>query len=324
MGKNEFSDKLKVPKSDISKETRKKLNGFEIVSSQDPLLIRKPNIEKSGASATTGTGYVKTGETMSDYLSPTGTISTSAAVLANIAHITLPVPLWQPFKDKEIDTVNRISDKAWQDAIKMFPDLTKAGLSPGRIKKIGQALLANELYFYNLVDRIDDVSVKKTGSPVSELFTRRDAKDVTLGYSQISENGVIKDRQEFPRFKEFLDQNGYKPGDEGKVLLNLNLAPAMILANLAHNVKIYERHNIPMNEVNLMYGYDPDVNFAKSDTKYEHPLTNGEAKILTDQGQNCAKAIPPKPSMITPAIINKSPHVHDVLYWLNKLNTTDK
>ncbi len=333
MGDNRFFDKLKPVKSDssiealpgLSKETNKKLNGFKILGSQGQeqvqgkVLEPQTGSEKSGALAKTSVDYVKTGDTMPSELPPTGVIYTLAAKLAKTVGITPSNLPWQPFKNQEIDTVNCVSEQAWQDAIKMFPELTKAGLSPDRIKIVSQAILSNELYSYNVGDRIDDACVKKIGYPVSELITHTNAKDTTLGYSQISENGVIKDRKEFPRFKKFLDQNGYKLGDESKVLLNLNLAPALIAANLAHNAKMYERHNILVSELNLIYGYNPDVYFAKSDTKHKHPIPKDEAEKMPNYPKNFTIALLP-----TNPVLAKSKHTSAVCYWLDKMSKIQK
>ncbi len=333
MGDNRFFDKLKPVKSDssiealpgLSKETNKKLNGFKILGSQSQeqvqgkVLEPQTGSEKSKVAAKASVNYVKTGDTMPSELSATVVFHTLEAPLAKTFGI-MPVNIpEQPFTHKEIDTVNRISDQAWPDAIKMFPELTKAGLSPDRFKKISQAILANELYNYSVVDRIEDNTVRSTSIPIIGSLVHKDNKDITLGYSQISENGVLKDRQEFPRFKEFLDQNGYKLGDESKVLLNLNLASALIAANLAHNAKMYERHNIPANELNLIYSYDPDVCFAKNDTKHEHPIPKDEAEKMPNYPKNFIPALLP-----TNPVLAKSKHTSAVCNWLDRMSRIQK
>ena len=229
-----------------------------------------------------------------------------------------------PMQDSAVHIVRSIPKQSWNDAISMFPELAKAKLNHNEIKKVSQALLINEICFYNYTDAIEDLftnhvtdfTIKNILAKTPLFENKSDPYDLTLGFTQISRNGVIKDQKEFPQLQKFLEQNGYKKGDEKDVLQNINLAPFLIVANLAHNIKMYQKHNIPINIETLVYGYNPDVYSRKNDNKKLNLITHNEYKNTHEPTTNFEKMILPNN-----AIMKKSEHLTSTLNFYNLIKT---
>ena len=154
-----------------------------------------------------------------------------------------------PYRGHIDKTMDKIPDKNWQQAYDNFPQLKDSGLDRQQTIKLMQAIVRNELYHYNEKDGIDDAVAKFTGNAID--IPSRNAKQATLGVTQISPKGVQDMEREFP---EQLSQ--YK-GHEVQTLLNPSHAPNLVAANLAHNIDTYKRHGLEPNARNLAYGYNP-------------------------------------------------------------------
>lgn len=231
----------------------------------------------------------------------------------DIVRVASPPDILHPFAGHELDIVSNIPDRAWNVAASLFPEFTRAGIDPERIQKLCKAILANELEHYDRSDQADDTSVRVAGSPLPR--PGRSAEDATLGYAQISVNGVKKLSQKFPQVLEYLTKCGYAPGQEMNALNDPKIAPVLIAANLAQTANMYQRHHIPVNEQTLGYGFNPDISFNKTDAERKNPLTASEAELVRNLGATTEKAILPSPS-----ILEKSEHVLNIRRWLERLN----
>jgi hypothetical protein len=161
-----------------------------------------------------------------------------------------------PFRGHIGEVMKAISEETWTDAYSRFPQFKEAGLSEKRATELMQAIVRNELFFYDMADGLDDKSVRETGKPMQYPFKERKAGEATLGVSQVSVDGVRKFETEFP------EQMGRYVGREAEALLNPIEAPMMVAAVLAHNIKCYRGH-YPINEGTLAYSFNPDVSGEK-------------------------------------------------------------
>ncbi|MBX3077113.1 hypothetical protein KF913_24595 [Candidatus Obscuribacterales bacterium] len=235
------------------------------------------------------------------------------ALGVDIVRVAKPPDIGHPFAGKELIIMRRISDSAWNDAATLFPELTGSGITKERSTLLIKGILANELRNYDLKDQADDVSVQMTGSPVPKLG--RAAEDATLGYSQVSVNGVRKLSREFPQVKEYLTKHGYPPGQELKALGDPKIAPILIAGNMAHTAKMYRNHDVPVTEQSLAYGFNPDISFSREDKNHDNPLTPKAVRHLEREGKHADKALLP-----TEKVLNASPHVENIQTWLELLS----
>lgn len=235
------------------------------------------------------------------------------ALGVDIVRVAKPPDIGHPFAGKELIMMRRISDSAWNDAATLFPELTGSGITKERSTLLIKGILANELRNYDLKDQADDVSVQMTGSPVPKLG--RAAEDATLGYSQVSVNGVRKLSREFPQVKEYLTKHGYPPGQELKALGDPKIAPILIAGNMAHTAKMYRNHDVPVTEQSLAYGFNPDISFSREDKNHDNPLTLKAVRHLEREGKHADKALLP-----TEKVLNASPHVENIQTWLELLS----
>lgn len=161
-----------------------------------------------------------------------------------------------PFRGHISTALAEIPPGKWSDAYAAFPQFKEANLSEKQITELMKGIVRNELFFYDFADGQDDKSVKTTGKPIGSplsLGPQRKAEDATLGYSQVSAGGVEKFEQEYPR------QMSQFAGKETNSLLDPSQAPIMVAAVLCHNLEMYKRHNVPISEKALAYGFNPDV-----------------------------------------------------------------
>jgi len=235
------------------------------------------------------------------------------ALGVDIVRVAAPPDIGHPFAGKELIMMRRIPESVWNDAATLFPELTGRGITKERSPLLIKSILANELRNYDLKDQADDVSVQMTGSPVPKLG--RAADDATLGYSQISVDGVRKLSREFPQVKEYLTKHGYPPGHELKALTDPKIAPILIAGNMAHTAKMYENHGVPVTEQSLAYGFNPDISFSREDTNHDKPLTPKAVRHLEREGKHADKALLP-----TASVLNASPHVENIHDWLELLS----
>jgi len=235
------------------------------------------------------------------------------ALGVDIVRVAAPPDIGHPFAGKELIMMRRIPESVWNDAATLFPELTESGITKERTTLLLKGILANELRNYDLKDQADDISVQMTGFPVPKLG--RAAEDATLGYSQISVEGVRKLSREFPQVKEYLTKHGYPPGHELKALADPKIAPILIAGNMAHTAKMYENHGVPVSEQSLAYGFNPDISFSREDKKHDKPLTPKAFRHLEREGKHADKALLP-----TDNVLKASPHVENIQAWLELLS----
>jgi hypothetical protein len=235
------------------------------------------------------------------------------ALGVDIVRVTKPPDIGHPLAGKEVSILSRIPEAAWKDATNLFPELAQSGISDERCKLLIQSILANELRHYDLFDQADDTSAHMTGSPLPK--PGRAAEDATLGYTQISVNGVRKLSEEFPQLKTYLADHGYPPGQEFKALTDPKIAPILIAGNMAHTAKMYANHKIPITEQSLGYGFNPDISFSRDDRNHAHPLTPKQVRHLERQGKHADKELLP-----TEEVLKMSPHVGNIQNWLDWLS----
>ncbi|MBA3857505.1 MAG: hypothetical protein C0507_11410 [Cyanobacteria bacterium PR.3.49] len=235
------------------------------------------------------------------------------ALGTDIVRVATPPDIGHPLAGKEISIIGRIPEAAWKESASLFPELTSNGFTKERSALVMKSILANELRHYDLFDQADDTHVQMLGSPISK--SDRLAEDATLGYAQISVNGVRKLSQEFPQVKEYLTKHGYPPGQELKALTDPKIAPILIAGNMAHTAKMYEHHGIPVTEQSLAYGFNPDISFSREDKNHAKPLTPKAVRHLEREGKHADKVLLP-----TESVLQTSPHVANIQHWLDWFN----
>ncbi len=195
--------------------------------------------------------------------------------------------LWNPYRGDITSKMNEVPEQAWNQAFEAFPQFKRAGLSEQQATQLMQGIMRNELYNFDQMDNADELAIRRTGKPAP---IHRNPDDATVGYSQISINGVKARETEFP------DQLGKFKGHEIAALEDPKSAPLLIAATLAHNIKMYENHRIPVTEQSLAYSYNPDVKDQ-----------SGHNKLLP-----------------TASDLNSSNHVKNVMHQLAIIRGTEK
>jgi len=235
------------------------------------------------------------------------------ALGTEIVRVTSLPDIGHPLAGKEMSIIGPIPEATWKDASSLFPELTATALTQERSALLMKSILANELRHYDLFDQADDTHVQMMGTPIKKAD--RLAEDATLGYAQISVNGVRKLSQEFPQVKEYLANHGYPPGQELKALTDPKIAPILIAGNMTHTAKMYENHGIPVTEQSLAYGFNPDVSFSRDDKNHAKPLTPKAVRHLEREGKHADKELLP-----TESVLQASPHVGNIQRWLDWLS----
>lgn len=235
------------------------------------------------------------------------------ALGTDIVRVATPPDIGHPLAGKEIGIMQRIPESAWNDALALFPELSASGITKERSILLIKSILANELRHYDLADQADDTSAHMTGHPLPK--PGRAAEDATLGYTQISVNGVRKLSEEFPQIKTYLTDHGYPPGQEFRALTDPKIAPILIAGNMAHTAKMYANHGIPITEQSLGYGFNPDVSFSRDDKNHTNPLTPKQVRHLEREGKHADKELLP-----SEAVLKTSPHVGNIQRWLDWLS----
>lgn len=234
----------------------------------------------------------------------------------DIVRMTTLPDIGHPLAGKERDIIGRIPETAWKEAADLFPVLEANGLTQQQSTLLIKSILANEIRHYDFFDQADDMSVHMTGSPIA--MEGRPVDDATLGYAQISVNGVRRRSQEFPQIKDYLEKHGYPPGQELKALTDPKIAPILIAGTMAHTAKMYENHNIPITELSLAYGFNPDISFSRDDREHVKPLTPKAVRHLEREGKHAEKELLP-----TEAVLKASPHVNNIRRWLDWISKND-
>lgn len=156
---------------------------------------------------------------------------------------------WNPLRGKIDAELGAIPESAWHHAYVSFPQFKEAGLTEVQAIEVMKAIVRNELYNYDLSDKLDDDHARKAGKPLD--LPKRSGSDATLGDSQLSVNAVIKRAEEYP------EQIGQFKGHEVEALLNPKNAPLLVAATLVHNLEMYKRHGVPITQQTLGYSYNP-------------------------------------------------------------------
>lgn len=177
--------------------------------------------------------------------------------------------LKHPHKGNEDYVLSKVPDSSWKEAYKLFPEFKKsgvlqAGLTEDRIESLSKAVIRNELSHYDWRDALDDKAARITGNApdvpnIPGIKGGRPSDEATLGIVQVSPKGLIEHRGEFPQLDKYLTGKGYPPGSEVKALLDPKIAPAVVAANFAHNIKMYSNHlrETEISAKSLAYGFNP-------------------------------------------------------------------
>lgn len=155
---------------------------------------------------------------------------------------------WNPLRGGIDVAMAQIPEQSWKQAYEAFPQLKQAGCSEQQTKELMQAIIRNELYNYDRADQDIDESFRRGETPSIARF--RSTNTLTLGFTQLSTKGVYERQAEFPTQVNFR-------GHERDALLRPENAPLLVAATLAHNIEMYRRHHVPINEQTLAYGYNP-------------------------------------------------------------------
>lgn len=215
-----------------------------------------------------------------------------------------------PYRGREKEFLTNIPEQSFKHAYSDFPEFHKAGLSEERTVHLMKAIICNEISNYKNDDILENMAVK--------LGLGDRMKKLTLGLSQRTPMAVVEMAQELQ--EEFSSgKRGNNPmnsylteglGDIAKALEDPTQAPLFVAGTLAHVLKMYDRHNVPITGSSLGYGYNPDVYFQTSDKEHNKPLSRDEAKGIS----------------VTPAylpdkeILDKSRHAANIQKWLDMLN----
>ncbi len=194
-----------------------------------------------------------------------------------------------PFRGQELQELGKIPAPSWNETYKAFPELGKY-FSPEEGSTLIKALVANELDHYNWIDKKEDELARSTHSHLLHALT--------LGDSQISPDAVQKWAKEFElevkegkrRLNPLADLVHASHSQLVEALEDRTRAPQLVAACLAHNLRMYENHGIPVTEQTMAYGFNPDV------------PKKGPHNLLPNQ-----------------ATLDNSTHVKNVLNWIDKL-----
>ncbi|HEY9869859.1 MAG TPA: hypothetical protein V6D08_11890, partial [Candidatus Obscuribacterales bacterium] len=199
-----------------------------------------------------------------------------------------------PYRGQEQQELNKVPAKNWDDAYKAFPELQSvAKLDQQDATRLMKAIVANELDHYGPEDTLEDKAAK---AGQSWLIHNR-----TLGFSQQSPDGLRnmaqileQDMKAGKRENNPLSQYLHMTDQQlATALEDPKQAPLFVAANLASNARMYERHNYPLNELTLGYGFNPDL--PDRTGKLQHDLL-------------------PSPEQLA-----KSQHAENIVKWLKKI-----
>lgn len=232
----------------------------------------------------------------------------------DIVRVARPPHFDHPYLGSEVATIDRlIPADSWLSAQSEFPEI-QGHLSPKAAVALMKAITANELEHYGSEDRIQDVWANLSGG-IGE-------SRMTLGFTQVSPKGVVDMAQELEEeHKQHRRKDNplskYLSMPEKQVVSSLEdptTAPLIVAANIAHNIRMYERRKVPITPATLGYGFNPDISFRRDDKHQEHPLRPKEVRHLVRQGIACDKAVIPNT-----AILERSEHVANILRWFKKV-----
>lgn len=199
-----------------------------------------------------------------------------------------------PYRGHELQEMNKIPANAWEDAYKAFPELESiAKLDQHSAARLMKAITANELDHYGPEDTLEDKAA--TMGQAWVIHNR------TLGFSQQSPDGVRnmaqvldQDMKAGKRENNPLSQYLHMTDQQlATALEDPKQAPLFVAANLASNARMYERHNYPVSEQTLGYGFNPDM--PDRTGKLQHDLL-------------------PSPEQLA-----KSQHAENISKWLKKI-----
>ncbi len=160
-------------------------------------------------------------------------------------------------EDLRLAECTKANPAAWKDAFESFPDLQQY-LSKHDGTRLMQALVRNELHNYDVKDRFGDTMSKHGNAEPGE----------TLGYSQISPNGVKEFCQKYPQLREYLASKGYDGKNaEAAALRDPSCIPMIVAAKLQSEVdtlktahdKLHPDKPVDINWRTLAYTYNADV-----------------------------------------------------------------
>jgi hypothetical protein len=187
-----------------------------------------------------------------------------------------------PYRGRELSHLVAIPQETFSQAFSAFPELQLIGkLSEQNATQLMKAIIANELDHYGPEDTLEDKAAK---AGQSWLIHNR-----TLGFSQQSPDGVRnmarileEDMKAGKREKNPLSQYLHMTDQQLTTALeDPKQAPLFVAANLASNARMYERHNYPINEHTLGYGFNPDL--PDRTGKLQHDLLPSPEQLAKSQ-----------------------------------------
>ena len=243
-------------------------------------------------------------------------VDLSGKVIENvIENEKLPIFPYRGLEDAKLAECTKENPRAWDDAARAFPQLTDH-LSISQLVPLMKGLVRNEIHYYDEADIKDDNAAKQGKS----------SGVGTLGYSQISIEGVQKFEQKYPQLKSFLESKGYSgPGHEGKALEDPSCVPMIVAAKLAQIADLYSvssdkltlSKKIEITPQSLAYGYNADVyyNPRNHDDPDFHSFTIPKAKEL-EQLRGYEKAYPTSDERA----LRKSAHLRHVEQQIREIH----
>ncbi len=210
-------------------------------------------------------------------------------------------------EDARLAECTKTNPQAWNDAFHAFPELGKY-LSEQDGSKLMRALVRNELHNYDVKDRMGGNKSNHGQVPFDE----------TLGYSQISVDGVKMFELQYPKLKEFLECKGYTgKNHEAQALQDPTCTPMIVAAKLQTEVDALKNSHDKLHSVKpisitwrtLAYTYNSDVYYnPKSSTNPDiHANVIPKAKEL-EHLRGYEKAYPTSDERV----LNKSEHLKNV------------
>ncbi|MBZ0188315.1 MAG: hypothetical protein K8F91_18845 [Candidatus Obscuribacterales bacterium] len=199
-----------------------------------------------------------------------------------------------PHRGRELERMSVIPEESWHQAYEAFPELKDIGqVNQQDGIRLMKAILANELDHYGPVDSAEDIITQASKGTLLQ--------DKTIGWAQISVNGVRNYARELQQEmesgkRESIPLSRYLQMTEEQIMQSLNdpkELPMLIAANVAHNVRMYQRHGYEPSLNNLGYGFNPD-----------RPRTDGK---------------PGKSLLPSDDELAKSEHAHNVMRWFKKV-----
>jgi hypothetical protein len=214
---------------------------------------------------------------------------------------------YRGFEGQKLAECTKANPQSWSEAFRSYPKLQQY-LNEQDGPRLMQALVRNELHFYDVGDRLGDAHVRTGQVSDSE----------TLGYCQITPLAVRTFEENFPQLKQFLMGKGYNGvGHEAKALEDPTCAAMIVGAKLQSLAELYETstdkvtggHGVLVTNRSLAYGFNADVYFNEKSGLHPdfHAFIIPKAKVI-EAARGFTKAFP----TCDERVLAKSIHVQNV------------